>query len=258
MKDSLRKVFFKFWYWYISKIDKNADVLFMNWGYEDPNEKIVLHPNDEPNRYSIQLYHRLAKTVDLKGKDIVEVGCGRGGGLDYVTRTFQPANALGIDLEKAAADFGNKQYKTPGLRFMQGDAQNITLADNSYDVVLNVESSHRYPDMHKFLSHVDRILKPNGHFLLTDFRSPEKLPALLEMFKKFNFSIIEHQRINPNVLQSLSNDTARRKHLVRKYMPKFLHKTGDNFAGVIGSPTYKQIEAGEYEYFVYIFRKNAV
>ncbi|MGH7787775.1 MAG: MGH1-like glycoside hydrolase domain-containing protein, partial [Candidatus Binatia bacterium] len=41
---------------------------------------ITLDDADEPNRYSIQLYHRVATQVDLAGKDVLEVGCGHGGG----------------------------------------------------------------------------------------------------------------------------------------------------------------------------------
>jgi len=107
LKLNLRENFFRIWYWYVNKVDKNADILFMNYGYHDDNEHIELDPIDEPNRYSVQLYHRVAKMADLAGKDIVEVGCGRGGGLDYVTRRFKPATALGVDLDATAAEFGN-------------------------------------------------------------------------------------------------------------------------------------------------------
>ena len=42
------------------------DVVFLNAGYEeDPPMAIPLAASDEPNRYSIQLYHRTAAQVDL-------------------------------------------------------------------------------------------------------------------------------------------------------------------------------------------------
>lgn len=55
MKDKLKNIFFKFWYWYLSSIDKNADVIFMNYGYSKDNHKIKLDEVDEKNRYSAQL-----------------------------------------------------------------------------------------------------------------------------------------------------------------------------------------------------------
>lgn len=257
MKKKLKKLIYRVGYWYISTIDQKGDILFMNWGYNDENEEITLTASDEPNRYPVQLYHRLAHTVDLKGKNILEIGCGRGGGLDYITRTFKPATAMGIDLEQRATDFGKKHFKVEGLSFQQGDALKLPFDDNAFDVVLNVESSHRYPDMNKFLTNVERVLKPNGYFLFTDFRNPESIPELLEMIKLFDFEWIDKVRINKQVLSGLTKDSERRRQLVIKYMPRFLHKTALNFAGVSDSQIYKMIESGEYEYFIFILRKNS-
>ena len=256
MRKELKKLIYRFWYWYLSTIDQKGDILFMNWGYDNEDEEIQLIASDEPNRYPIQLYHRMTQSVDLKGKYIMEIGCGRGGGLAYIARTFKPATALGIDLEQRATDFGNKHFKVDGLSFKQGDAQNLPFDDNAFDIVLNVESSHRYPEMYKFLSHVERMLKPNGYFLFTDFRNTKQIPELLEMIKLFDFEWIDKKRINSQVLSGLNKDSERRRQLVKKYVPGFLHKTALNFAGVSDSNIYKMIESGEYEYFIFILRKN--
>jgi ubiquinone/menaquinone biosynthesis C-methylase UbiE len=252
----LRDLMFRGWYWYVNKADKNAEVLFMNYGYHDDNEKIELSKSDEPNRYSAQLYHRLARTVDLNGKDIVEIGCGRGGGLSYIANSFKPKTALGIDIDARAAKFGNEYYKSKILKFEQGDAQQINLDDASIDIVFNVESSHRYPEMEKFLSEVYRVLKPGGYFLITDFRYSHEMDEYHEMVKKFDFKKFDEQIINPNVVSALEHDTPRREGLVKKLTPKMIHKTALNFAGVIGSETFNQIKKGDYTYFVNCFQKN--
>lgn len=255
MKLSLRSLMFRIWYWYISKVDANAEITFMNYGYDDSSQKVILDQDDEPNRYSIQLYHRLASAVELKNKNIVEIGCGRGGGLAYVTKTFSPLNSLGIDLESRAVDFANKYHKNNGLKFKQGDALNIPVESNAYDVLLNVESSHRYLDMKQFVSEVSRVLKNDGYFLYTDFRYPEEIPELKEILNSSNLKLIEEQQINSHVVAALNYDTERRVNLVKKLTPKIFHKTALNFAGVVDSPTYNQIVSGKLVYFVYIFQK---
>ena len=225
----LRDLMFRGWYWYVNKADKNAEVLFMNYGYHDDNEKVEMNENDEPNRYSAQLYHRLARTVDLNQKDIVEIGCGRGGGLSYIANRFNPKSAIGIDLDARAAKFGNEYYKSDILKFEQGDAQDVNLKDESKDVVFNVESSHRYP---------------------------HEMEEYHEQVKKFDFKLFDEQIINPNVISALEHDTPRREGLVKKLTPKMLHKTALNFAGVKGSETFNQIKNGDYTYFVYCYQKN--
>ena len=47
----MRNLFFKIWYWYISTVDKNAEIIFMNFGYSHPDMKIDLDENDEKFRY---------------------------------------------------------------------------------------------------------------------------------------------------------------------------------------------------------------
>jgi len=246
---------FKALYWYISTVDKKKEVLFMNYGYHDSSEKIELLDIDEINRYSIQLYHRLAKMVDIKDKDIVEIGSGRGGGIAYITKRFEPASALGIDLDAKAAKFGNAHYKIDGLTFKQGNAQHLDLADDSIDIIFNVESSHRYPNMQLFLNEVYRALKPGGHFLFTDFRYKKEMDALIQLLAQYKFVKFDEQFINKEVVKALELDTIRREALVEKYAPFFLHKTFHDFAGNCGSPTFNNLISGEMIYFVFCFQK---
>ena len=70
MKEVLKNILYKIWYWYLSTIDKNAEVVFMNYGYSDSNHKIKLDENDEKNRYSVQLYDLVATGVNIRKKVI--------------------------------------------------------------------------------------------------------------------------------------------------------------------------------------------
>src|SRR5204863_875878 len=120
---------------------------------------------DEVNRYSIQLYHHLARTVNMDGARVLEVGCGRGGGCSYLARYQQPASVLGIDFSAKAIAFCNRVHAVPGLTFQQGDAESLPCETGTFDVVLNVESSHCYGSVPAFLGEVFRVLRPGGYFL---------------------------------------------------------------------------------------------
>ena len=228
----------------------------MNFGYADTNTKIKLEIQDEYNRYSVQLYHYLASAIDIKHKDIVEIGCGRGGGLEYITRRFSPASARGIDLNKQAIAFCNRHYTLNNLSFLQGDAQKLPLGDNTCDIVINVESSHRYPDMRLFLREVYRILRPEGFFLLTDFRYDFEIPLLQKELQSSELTLIKEEFITQQVVNALESDDGRKRKLVETLTPRFLHKTALNFAGTIGSETYNQFVSRNYVYFSYIFQKS--
>ena len=102
MKQIFRSLGFRIWYWYVNRIDKKAEVLLMNYGYADTALSIALEPQDESDRYSIQLYHYVAGAINLENKAITEIGCGRGGGLVHIVKNFSPASARGIDLDNQA------------------------------------------------------------------------------------------------------------------------------------------------------------
>jgi len=227
----------------------------MNYGYHDDTETIELHAIDEVNRYSIQLYHRLAKMVDVNEKKIVEIGCGRGGGIAYISKMFTPTSAIGVDLNAKAVKFGNSHYQLNNLKFEQGDAQKLGFENESKDIVFNVESSHRYPKMEAFLDEVYRILKPGGYFLFTDFRYKDDMSELVHLLAKYDFIKFDEQFINNEVNIALDLDAKRREALVKKYAPPFLQRALHNFAGNNGSTTYNQIKDGGIIYFVFCFQK---
>jgi ubiquinone/menaquinone biosynthesis C-methylase UbiE len=251
----LREYFFRIWYWYVNKIDKNAEILFMNYGYHDKNQHLTVDELHKHNQYSIQLYHHLAEAVALKNKDLVEIGCGRGGGLAYIAKQFLPATALGIDLDKQAISFCKRHYKENGVSFMQGNAQKLDLEDNSCDIVINVESSHRYPDMTVFLKEVFRILRPGGNFLFTDFRYDYEMEEMNNKLKLSGLKVIKEKNINQEVISALELDDMRKRKLIKKLAPKLLHKIALNFAGTIGSDTYNKFASNKYIYSSYVLTK---
>ena len=53
----------------------------MNYGYlpDDRSTSLQLDPTDESDRLCIQLYEAVVSGVDLHGKEVLEVGSGRGG-----------------------------------------------------------------------------------------------------------------------------------------------------------------------------------
>ena len=255
MKEKLKNVFYRIWYWYLSTIDKNAEVIFMNYGYSKNNHKIKLYENDEKNRYSAQLYNLVATGIDIKGKDILEVGCGRGGGLSYINRYLSPHSATGVDLNKKAIEFCKTYYSNKGIKFLQANAQSLNFQDNIFDVVINIESSHRYSQMDIFLDEVYRVLKPGGFFLFADFRHDSEIEKLNKQFENSNLKLVKDEKITANVLEALKLSTIERENLMHKLIPKFLHSVGKKFAAIEGSTTYNKFSTREYEYFFYILMK---
>jgi ubiquinone/menaquinone biosynthesis C-methylase UbiE len=154
---------------------------------------------------SIQLYHHVASAVDLRGLDVLEVGSGRGGGCSYIARYLKPRSLLGIDFSNEAVTLSRKLHAVPRLTFEQGDAEALPCQDRSFDAVINVESSHCYGSMERFLGEVFRVLRPGGHFLWADLvKSGREGAVLHERFQGAGLTMMHQEDITPNVLLALN------------------------------------------------------
>jgi ubiquinone/menaquinone biosynthesis C-methylase UbiE len=255
---TLRQAISHRWYDYFSALDKGARVLGMNYGYAslDCAPPLELLPEEEQDRYQLQMYHHLAVAVPWEGRDALEVGSGRGGGAGYIARRFQPRSLVGLDLSRKAVDFCSSHYHRPGLSFRQGNAEQLPFADGSFDIVLNVESSLYYPHVPLFLAEVRRVLRGGGHFVYADMRYLEEVPAWREQLERSGLSIQAEQDITPNVVRALTLDVERKRGLIERHVPGILKPFFRTFTGLNGlSLSQGQARIGERVYLSFLLRK---
>ena len=216
---------------------------------------IPLIPADEPNRGSIQLYHHVASLADIRNKNVLEVSCGHGGGASYLARTLQPAQYTGLDLNPLGIRFCQDRHQRAGLSFVQGDAESMPFAADSFDAIINIEASHCYPHFDLFLSEVARVLKPNGKFLYADFRFSDGIAEWEKDLAAAPLKRVTQRMINPEVLRSMDVNSQRSLGLIVKHLPEVWQTLGRDFAGIQGSRTYTAIESGQMSYRSYSFTK---
>ena len=252
----LRKTIWKLWYPFLTRRLLAEEVLFLNYAFEtDPPVDLPLDPTDEPNRACIQLYHHVATQVELKGKRVLEVSCGHGGGASFLTRTLQPARYTGLDLNPTGIKFCQRRHQVAGLDFLQGDAENLPFPDATFDAVINVEASHCYPDFPRFLAQVARVLQPGGHFCYADFRFDEGLADWEQALAGAPLKQIKTRVINAEVLRGMDRNSARSQKLLVRHLPQFMHSLGRDFAGIQGSRIYNALKEDRLSYRSYCFVK---
>jgi SAM-dependent methyltransferase len=254
---TVRKAIWRLWYPFLTRRLRSEEVLFLNYAFEtEPPVGLVLEPEDEPNRACIQLYHHVASQVDLRGKDVIEVSCGHGGGASWITRTMKPAHYTGLDLNPAGIAFCRKRHVVNGLTFVQGDAQKLPFASASLDAVINVEASHCYPDFPGFLAEVARVLRPGGHLLYADFRFRDQWVEWDSAIAAAPLELVQTRDIRPEVLRGMILNAARSEALIVERLPRFLHSLGRDFAGLPGARVYEALKSGELSYRSWCFRKR--
>ncbi|PQM45859.1 fatty-acid O-methyltransferase Mtf2 [Mycobacterium talmoniae] len=244
----------KYIYPFVTRRFADDDVVFINYGYEeDPPMGLALDADDEPNRYCIQLYHSTATQADdLRGKRVLEVGCGHGGGASYLTRTLQPASYTGLDLNSAGIAFCQKRHNLPGLKFVQGDAEKLPFPDESFDAVINIESSVHYPHFPVFLTEVARVLSPGGHFLYADSRLTDGFAAWDEALANGPLRMLSQREINAEVVRGLEKNAQHTQDVIDRHVPGLVR----GLTRAQGSWVLRTLQTGRMSYRMYCFVKD--
>jgi len=244
---------------------------FMNYGYAplDGCEPDAGRHSNDPDRFARRLYAKVAGAVDLTGQDVLEIGCGRGGGSAFVFEQFQPRCLTGIDLAPSAIARCREEQERPGLAFAVGDAEALPFPDDSFDVVLNVESSHCYPDVPQFLKEVRRVLRPGGLFLLADFRHTvlpegaehalvpqEDVSRLRQQLAAAGYRTVVEEDLTPNVVEALRLDSPARRARLESRVPKPLRRHVVAFAAVEGGAMHAAFAEGRWTYLRFVLRAS--
>ncbi len=257
MPSVLRRPMWRIWHKLMNRFDKDSTVNFMNYGYAGLNGErmLELEKEDEYNRYCIQLYDHVVHSVELENKTVVEVGSGRGGGADYISRYYKPKEYTGVDISYDVIQFCNRYYNVRGLRFKEGRAEKIPVEAGTVDAVVNVESSRCYRSLKTFFSEVHRILNPGGYFLFADVTDNGRLEEIREKLHHCGFRIKSETEITTNVARGLELDSKRRKGMIERKIPRWLKSLFSKFAATEGTDRFNSFRNGKFQYWSFIVTK---
>lgn len=113
--------------------------------------------------------HHLDKYIDwraAKGRDVLEIGLGIGAD---ATRWAQHAKSYtGVDLTAEAVAATKMHFGHLGLRgrIMQGNAEQLQLPDNAFDIVYSHGVLHHTADIENTFREIYRVLRPGGQFIV--------------------------------------------------------------------------------------------
>jgi SAM-dependent methyltransferase len=248
-----RRLLWRGWYQFLAARYRDPRWTFMNYGYRSPEAPApVLDPADEPDRSCIQLYDLVARGAPLAGRDLLEVGCGRGGGAAYVARALGPRRVVAVDLSPRAIALCRRRFDQPNLSFEIGDAEQLPFAAGAFDAVLNVESSHCYGRFDLFLREVRRVLRPGGQFLYADFRPGEEIAGWRAALLAAGFAIAAERDLLPGVVAALDADDDHKRSWIDRVVDRPLLGVFGEFAGLRGSVLNGALRRGEFGYRAFV------
>jgi ubiquinone/menaquinone biosynthesis C-methylase UbiE len=125
-----------------------------------------------------------------EGDVVVDLGSGAGNDCFVARRsTGATGKVIGVDftpamIEKARANAEKMGYNN--VEFRQGDIENMPITSNVADVVVSNCVLNLVPNKHAVLTDIFRVLKPGGHFSISDVvlvgALPNELRNAAEMY----------------------------------------------------------------------------
>jgi 2-polyprenyl-3-methyl-5-hydroxy-6-metoxy-1,4-benzoquinol methylase len=115
-------------------------------------------------------WHLLANELldadrDLVGRNVLEIGCGRGGYAASLCR--RGARVIASDFSSAALDAARKEFASLDLKWLQADIQELPFDDSAFDTVISCETVEHVPDPPRAIAELARVLRPGGTLVLT-------------------------------------------------------------------------------------------
>lgn len=118
-----------------------------------------------------------------KGDVVIDLGSGAGNDC-FVARaeTGESGKVIGIDMTEAMIDLARKNAEKLGynnVEFRLGDIEKMPVTSAIADVVVSNCVLNLVPDKQKAISEIHRVLKPGGHFSISDIVLKGILPPAL-------------------------------------------------------------------------------
>jgi cyclopropane fatty-acyl-phospholipid synthase-like methyltransferase len=127
-----------------------------------------------------QLVRELAARVpDLKGKRVVDIGCGLAGPA-ILLASDHGAEVDGVNIVARQIEWARRYIEGNDLsnqvRVHLASAMDLPFPDRSFDVVFCLEAAHCFADKPRFLREAHRVLRRGGKLVLADIVGTTRLP----------------------------------------------------------------------------------
>lgn len=229
---------------------------FMNLGISE-KPSIEIRAIDGKDAHHISLYMKLLDMVpniheNAKNISAIEIGCGRGGGCYVMKNYYSIPDITAVDLSSANIRLAKRFV--PEAKFIVSDAVEFK-TNKKFDVVLNLESSHRYSSRLIFFKNVASMMKEDGNFVFADMIRKNELQEVERIMSDSGLKIMKVETLNKGVVQSIEKHSKKQYPLASRFpglFPRRLH----SFFVTIHSRAYNRLKNEDVLYNLYLLRKN--
>jgi SAM-dependent methyltransferase len=157
----------------------------------------------------LEHFHRYLFAVQfVAGRDVIDVASGEGYGSALLSQAAR--SVVGVDVDAPVVAHANRQYGSPSVSYLQGDATRLPCASASADVVVSFETIEHLENHAAFVAEVRRVLRPDGLFIVS---TPDRPIYDATLTEENRFHLKEMERAE---FQDLLNQNFRHTHILEQ------------------------------------------
>lgn len=149
---------------------------------------------------------RVLDGLDLRGKRVLDIGCGSGAIAVLMAQDYGAAEVIGIDVEddvcNAARRLAEKKGVADAVSIRKVEPGPLDFPDQHFDLVFSKDSIIHIPDKETLCADVFRILRPGGWFAASDWLTSHDGEPSAEMKIYIEAEDLDFAMASPNRYQS--------------------------------------------------------
>jgi len=137
-------------------------------------EKLMMNSPIRPIKQRKEAHQMLELGGDVRGGRVLEVGCGRGVGVEIIFDTFSPSCVEAFDFDPDQVHLANQRLlgKYQGrVKLYEASVTEIPSPDSYFDAVFDFGALHHVPNNYMAISEISRVLKHRGRFFFMELLS---------------------------------------------------------------------------------------
>jgi 2-polyprenyl-3-methyl-5-hydroxy-6-metoxy-1,4-benzoquinol methylase len=124
-----------------------------------------------PGKVDANLWHEhmsryMLAGESLRGKTVLDAGCGAGYGADYLA-ALGAKSVLAVDISPDAIAYARDHYRQDNLEYRVASLSAAGTISGKFDVIVSFEVIEHLPDPDLFLAEVSRLLADGGTFIVS-------------------------------------------------------------------------------------------
>jgi len=116
------------------------------------------------NNRAEKIVEKIAEKLDLKNKNVLEIGCGGGRTTGYLVDKTGMITA--IDLNETAIEAARRRVH--GANFQVGSGESLNFENEAFDVVIFTLSLHHHNNCQKAIQEAERVLVEKGDLIVIE------------------------------------------------------------------------------------------